>query len=99
MNWALIEATDSECTMDESGVYTMIHRAPQGDGTIKVRADLMREEDDEPVVSFIGTANNVRRKLIGWIHRHWPVIISTEHASYLGYELLRAETEEDYVQD
>ena len=101
-NWILIEATDVECTMDDSGVYTVIHRVIEWDGRVHVRADLMTDAD-EPLVSFIGTANNVRKRLIDWLREscnlppRYP--ISLEHASYIGYEVQRAELMPDYVQD
>lgn len=100
VKWCLIEATDVDCTMDDSGVYTVIHRAVQGNGVVFVRADLMTT-DDEPLVSFIGTANNVRQRLIAWMVSNLVQYrdISWEHASYIGYELLRAETDPSYVQD
>lgn len=103
MNWSLIEATDVDCTMDDSGVYTIISRIKPhpSRNTADVRADLMQTDGDVPLISFIGTANNVRKRLIAWLSaigygRRW---ISREHASYIGYELHRAESDADYVQD
>lgn len=107
MQWELKQADNIEATLDDSGVYVFIHRVVEhtahkgyvGD-IVRVRADLMATDGDSPIVSFIGSANNVRKHLIGylWHHTHrYP--ISTEHASYIGYELLRAETDPRYVQD
>ena len=100
MAWQLIEATDVDCTMDDSGVYTIISRLALKYGCSRgtVRADLMTTDGDVPLVSFIGTANNVRKRLIHWLEvdGQW---ISMEHASYIGYELARAESDVDYVQD
>ena len=108
MSWELREVSDVECTLDDSGVYVTIHRIVRSEthkeyyGThILVRADLMTV-DNEPIVSFIGTANAVRKHLIRFLMNdetgHYPCI-SQEHASYIGYELLRAETDPNYVQD
>lgn len=78
---------------------------------VRVRADLMARveadtankvvaaDTDEPIVSFIGDANAVRKHLIAYIEQHCCPPFSHEHASYIGYELLRAETDPHYVQD
>lgn len=106
MVWELIEAKDRECTIDESGLYAIINRSVKTEthkeysGTrILVRADLM-DEQDEPIRSWQGTANNVRKHLIAYIAEHYGyAAISSEHASYIGYELMRAEMDSNYVQD
>jgi len=98
MTWELREVKDTECTMDDSGVYTVIHRTADG----RVRADLMAVKGSEPIVSFIGTANAVRKALIRYLSNNrigTHPYISQEHASYIGYELLRAEMDPNYVQD
>jgi hypothetical protein len=41
MEWELKEVKDVEYTMDDSGVYVIINRAPLRGGTVEVRADLM----------------------------------------------------------
>ena len=91
MGWTLTEVQDTDCLMDDSGVYVTIHR---------VRADLM-DCNDEPITSFIGTANAVRKAVIRFLTGAGPIgyLISAEHASYIGYELLRAETDPKFVQD
>ena len=73
---------------------------------VRVRADLMTTKGDEyaSVMSWIGTANNVRKHLIQFVRMNTRIgsplfFISLEHASYIGYELLRAEMDENYVQD
>lgn len=110
MTWELHKVEDIDATMDDSGVYVVINRV-QGVRTFKdivadvvqVRANLMGRglnSSDYPIVSFIGEANAVRKHLIGFLAVHrceYP--ISAEHASYIGYELLRAETTPHYVQD
>ena len=99
--WCLIKATDVDCTMDDSGVYTVINRMDEKHGVIHpfVRADLMTMGDDcDCLVSFIGTANNVRKRLIAYIDDN-EYELSHEHISYIGYELMRAESDPDYKQD
>lgn len=106
MTWELKHVVDVECTMDDSGLYTVIHRVIRPDlhkeyagERIEVRADLMTAEN-QPLMSWQGTANNVRKHLIAYIHSIFGFCqISMEHASYIGYELHRAETDENYVQD
>ncbi len=104
MKWKLHEVKDIECTMDKSGIYCMIARVKKTGGISTVRLDLMSENNCEPLVSFIGPANAVRKHTIKWIWEHSldDIIvsnISTEHASYIGYELSRAERKINYVQD
>ncbi|KKM96265.1 hypothetical protein LCGC14_1179770 [marine sediment metagenome] len=112
MDWELREVDDVEATLDGSGLYVVINRVvgsamePTNRDIIRVRADLMTSAGvngknfDEPIMSFIGTANNVRKHLIAFLQAEgYTVILSHEHASYIGYELHRAETDEHYVQD
>ncbi len=116
MTWELRKVEDIECTLDDSGVYAVVNRMvhlPQS--PVVVRLDLMRTSskesamswnstgNDEPIMSFVGTANNVRKAVIGYLR--YPCLsngaptISLEHASYIGYELHCAETDPNYVQD
>lgn len=108
MEWELVHVKDMEATMDDSGVYVTIHRvADRTAGINTVRADLwqtVRISDgaDIPLVSFDGTANAVRKHLIHFIHDYCNGVdkyLSQEHASYIGYELHRAEATENYVQE
>lgn len=118
MQWELREVNDIDCTMDDSGVYVVIHRVVKTEThkeysgeKVLVRADLMADSTsrsdlptDKPIMSWIGTANAVRKHLIAFLHvfrgphhtNHYP---SLEHASYIGYELHRAETDPHYIQD
>ena len=100
MQWELHQVSDMECTMDDSGVYVTIHRSVI---TNTVRADLWQTVDggsDTPLVSFQGKANAVRKHLVRWMDESPDILpFSYEHASYIGYELHRAETTENYVQD
>ncbi len=115
MDWKLNQSEETEYTPDNSGVYTIINKVTEveytkGVRTVSksVRCDIMRESDNEPLQSFVGSANAVRKDAIRWISNYaCPRVlpndkevnhISTEHASYIGYELARAETIEDYVQ-
>lgn len=117
-DWKLQEVEDVETTLDDSGLYVIINRVVETRtfkdreaDVVRVRADLMKQApgDDyhEPIVSFIGSANAVRKHLIrfldnaglGFTLADVHHSISREHASYIGYELLRAETDRAYVQD
>lgn len=105
MEWELKEVGDIDCTMDDSGLYVVINRVvgsamePTNRDIIRVRADLMAS-DNEPIMSWIGSANNIRKHMIQYIRENYGyAVISSEHASYIGYELLRAETDPQYVQD
>ena len=103
MKWELIEAVDIECTMDNSGVHTVINRLDHGyanKGGPIIRVDIMNQVD-EPLVSYQGEANAVRKAVIAWltINARWLIYpISSERASYIGYEIMRAQSEENYVQ-
>lgn len=107
MSWQLIEVEEMECTLDDCGYYVIINRLEEhrefkdrAATIILVRADLMTA-DNEPVVSFVGEANAVRKHLMKYLmDRHASLgYPSPEHASYIGYELLRAENTPHYVQD
>ncbi len=107
MQWELREATDRDCTLDDSGVYVVVHRIDARGLTppVQVRADLMTIDGQPyvPIVSFVGTANNVRKHLLAYMvndYQHGRTgPVSPEHASYIGYELARAESDPNYVQD
>jgi len=103
MAWEIEHVQDVECELDDSGVYVIVHRIAKESVhkgipgvVVSVRADLMRSRDNEPIRSWQGSANNVRKHLIRFVR---AIGISREHASYIGYELLRAELTPDYVQD
>ena len=110
MTWELREVEDIECTLDDSGVYTVIHRIKTRYGNyrqtpiapVHVRLDLITASV-EPLMSWQGTANNVRKAVIAFLDErndeYYCCDISAEHASYIGYELHRAETDPNYVQD
>lgn len=100
MNWELIECEDMPCTIDNSGIYTVISRVKAMSGRLQIiliRVDILSSADN-PLVSFQGEANAVRKSVIAWITLHAIMPISTEHASYIGYEIMRARSEENYIQ-
>ena len=89
---------------------------------VTVRADLMTNVEcptmdgppyfgkprlrHDPIMSFSGSANAVRKALIRFINEeHYITYVNDEmplgleHASYIGYELLRAELTPNYQQD
>ena len=110
--WELIEAVPVECALDNSGIYTTIHRKQSDqvhkgypEGRVFVRCDIMLSstkiggtDTDAPLVSFQGLEDNVRKNVICWIREN-GYTISTEHASYIGRELFRAVHDFNYVQD
>ncbi len=113
--WELIEAVPIECTMDNSGIYTVINRVKSNkthkqyaDTTVLIRCDIILSsiqpgnlrvpQTDIPLVSFIGRENDVRKHVIQWIGLE-GINLSAEHASYIGYELMRAKHDFNYTQD
>ncbi len=111
MDWELRHVEDTEAVLDDSGVYVLIARVSTVEThkehvgiRVMVRADLMATDvkGDKPIMSFSGSANAVRKALIRFLLDdavHIPVMISREHAAYIGYELLRAELTPNYQQD
>jgi len=105
MEWQLIEVKDIDCAMDNSGIYTVIHRKTSdkthkgyADYRVFVRIDIMRSCDDIPLISFYGLENNVRKHVMRWLDDN-ACQVSTEHASYIGRELHRATTDINYIQE
>lgn len=107
LGWRLNRVDDMEWTQDRSGVHVCIHWVIK---TNRVRLDVMREADAEPLQSFAGKANNVRKHAIRWLSDNVGVAarimglsrcgISLQHASHIGAELARCDAERiDYVQD
>ena len=83
----------------EIGPYVVVNRqeidvAESGNTVVRVRVDVM-SATDEPMRSFIGHAHDVRIA----VARFLGTQISAEHASYIGWEINRAESEPNYVQD
>jgi len=93
--WSLVKVEKSEAVIDNSGVYTSIHYIENG----LIRVDLMRSEDNEPIKSFSGSAQDIYKALTRWLLSR-DIFISTEHSAYIGYELSRAMfLKMQYVQD
>ncbi len=91
--WKLIKVNETEWKQDTSGIFTLISYCP--DGT--VRLDVMTTKY-EPVISFQGKAEDVRKVAVRWLPSGYSWI-SLEHASYIGSELARAELlKTEYVQ-
>ena len=111
MAWELKDLKGSkeiDCVVDDSGIYTVINRIDKTEhlqghmqGKVFVRVDIM-STDDEPLQSFVGEGNNVRKHVIKWLWNR-PLTesncISSEHASYIGYEISRALFDEYYKQN
>lgn len=102
-NWQLNRVDDIAWTQDDSGIYTYINWDA---GTNSVRLDIMTETKAEPLQSFTGDADNVRKAAMKWFVSalydgpYNPDLVSLEHAAYIGAELERCDTERiDYVQD
>ena len=93
--WQLIKVKQTDWIQDDSGYYTLINWID--DNT--VRLDVM-DKDNFPVVSFQGTASDVRKDIMRSAAQGNVWHLSFEHASYIGAELARCELlKTDYVQD
>ena len=104
MKWELRHVEDTEAILDDSGVYIVIHRIEipgfhkEYSGIrVLVRADLMTD-DGNLIMSWQGSANAVRKAIARFFDEecYFP---SLEHAAYIGYELHRAESTPNFVQD
>jgi hypothetical protein len=91
--WALEHVSGLEWQQDNSGMYTIISRLPNGD----VRIEIMSTEDN-PARSFDGPHSDVRKQVMRWLASN-VTDVSLEHAAYIGAELERAGLQTDYVQD
>jgi hypothetical protein len=101
--WSLNVVDDIAWKQDASGIYVYINWDMQ---TQSVRLDIMAEAEAEPLQSFIGKSDNVRKAVMQWLtsalygKAYNPDLVSLEHAAYIGSELERCNTERiDYVQD
>ena len=105
MEWELKQVDHVECTLDDSGIYTVINRVAEQKGlestVTKIRVDIMTTTNNTPLISFIGAGDDVRKAVIKWVRNNWyrNRQVSTEHASYIGYEISRAMLDEHYIQD
>ena len=120
MTWELIDLKNSKeigCTMDNSGIYTVINRIDEtvhckghSMGKVFIRVDVMTT-NDEPLRSFVGDGNNVRKNAMNWLWDKYSCDsepnedggftgdITIEHASYIGFEISRAMLDKHYKQD
>jgi len=93
MIWELKQVKDIDWKQDDSGYYALINYVNG-----EVRLDIMTNSD-MPCISFQGTAKAVRKNALRYCDDN-GIMLSAEHSSYIGYELLRAEIEkENYTQD
>lgn len=105
--WELEKVGPVECILDHNKIFTIINRIENVehkgskivDAGIEIRVDVTN--GSECLRSFIGNGNDVRKRVISWLFSKCDCIcvISTEHASYIGYEIARAMIDENYVQD
>jgi len=102
--WVLKKAKPSECIMDNSGIYAVINRQEKTEThkeyagkLISVRIDVM-SDDNVPLISFEGNAEDVRKDAIRWIDDNIFTLVTLEHASYIGAELERAMLDPGYIQ-
>lgn len=100
-NWQLQRVDTIDWIKDTSGIYCLIDWDVKTD---TVRLDIMTDEH-EPIISFAGASDNVRKAVGRWIDNSRLLQttrkrISAEHAAYIGSELEKADTMRiDYVQD
>lgn len=111
VKWELHKVKRMAWIQDDSGIYTLIscmkvkatHKQYAG-VYLQVRLDIMSCGTDcgcgkdEPIMSFQGLGNDVRMHTMKWLLDNC-YYISSEHSSYIGYELCRAMSGTDYVQD
>lgn len=92
--WRVVDVPDTAWRQDDSSISCLINWVVASD---VVRIDLMYAEC--PIISFQGSADNVRKHTMAWLALYVPEF-ALDHAAYIGAELERADTERiDYVQD
>jgi hypothetical protein len=106
MAWELKTVDDVEWQQDDSGVIVYINwvgiTRPEATEN-EVRLDIMQH--GEPLVSFQGIADNVRKAAMRWLQEtigagDYESGISLERAAYIGAEIARAEImKTEYEQD
>ena len=93
--WNINIVDDTEFRQCPSGIYCLIYWQLQ---TSNVRIDLMSDKH-EPIQSFVGSAENVRKHTMRFLAEHVPDV-SLEHAAYIGSQLQLADVLRiDYKQD
>ena len=92
--WELVIVPKTEWQQDDSGYHSLINYVSDG----IVRLDLMLHVQ-EPVISFQGQADNVRKAAMQYVDENC-CNISAEHAAYIGSELTHAAfLANEYIQD
>ena len=113
--WELINVEPVDCTLDDSGIYTMIHRKQSDqvhkgypDSRVFVRCDIVlsaiqpgnsRTPQTDIPLISFQGLEDDVRKYVIEWIRLNGYRISTEHASHIGRELFRAVHDFNYVQD
>lgn len=96
MNWELRKAVNTDWIQDASEVYTFINWSTTEKA---VRVDIMNAITDEPMISFIGPADAVRKDVTRWLSDHVSHV-SLEHAAYIGQQIEKANAMQDtFMQD
>lgn len=98
--WQLNRVDDIDWTPDKSGLYCLIVWDVKTD---TVRIDFL-SDDHDPIISFAGASDNVRKAVGRWIdsrfEQHTSDKLSASHIAYIGSELQKADVMRiDYVQD
>jgi len=95
VNWQLQTVDDTDWQPDDTGVYCLINWQLLID---TVRLDIMSGNND-PIQSFQGKADNVRKHASRWLQENIPDV-SFEHIAYIGSQLELADVMRiDYIQD
>jgi hypothetical protein len=109
-DWELEHVTSKEWEQDTSGLYTVIHRVVTpgvhkgiAGERVEIRVDIM-SADDEPVRSFQSVSpHDLRIAVARFLSAYRPEMgishCSYEHLAYIGAEIQRAYTDENYKQD
>ncbi|KKN02462.1 hypothetical protein LCGC14_1117390 [marine sediment metagenome] len=103
MTWELIKVSKTDWIPDDSGIYILINWYHVNGSSLGIRLDIFTTGDHEPVISFLGKADDVRKAVMRWFTIGYvmaDIKISLEHAAYIGAELAKAEILGiDYIQD
>lgn len=96
MGWELVVVTDIEWRKDCSGVYVLVNWRHKHINSIRV--DVMSDKH-EPLISFTGSADAVRKHCMRWFVQN-DIAVSLTHAAYIGQQLEKAtHLQTEYVQD
>lgn len=100
-NWKLNIVDNIEHKPDTSGIFVLINWDVK---TEAVRLDIMSDDTYEPIISFRGKSDNVRKASMAYLETiatdDGLKFVSLEHAAYIGNELTKADFMRiDYIQD